>query len=55
MTCQHFVYGLDAHCHTLLGCSLRRKQLQQGDHLRKRCRSWAPTSQSAMGWAPEAG
>ena len=55
MTCQHFVYGVDRHCHTVVGCSLRRRQLQQGEHLKKRCGLWAPTSQSAMGWAPEAG
>ena len=54
MTCQHFVYGVDRHCHTLVGCNLRQK-LQEGEHLNKRCKLWAPTSQSAMGWAPEAG
>ena len=37
MTCQHFVYGVDRHCHTVVGCSLRRRQLQQGEHLKKRC------------------
>ena len=26
VTCQHFTYGLDQHCHTLLGCNLRRQQ-----------------------------
>ena len=55
MTCQHFAYGVDRHCHTLLACNLRHRQLAQGDHLKKRCKLWAPTSQSAMGWAPEAG
>ena len=25
MTCQHFTYGVDQHCHTLLGCTLRQK------------------------------
>ena len=37
MTCQHFTYGVDKHCHTLVGCNLREKQLQQGEHLTKRC------------------
>ena len=37
MTCQHFAYGVDRHCHTVVGCSLRRRQLQQGEHLKKRC------------------
>ena len=30
MTCQHFTYGVDQHCRTVLGCNLRRGQLQQG-------------------------
>ena len=55
MTCQHFTYGVDQHCHTMVGCSLRQKQLQQGEHLKKRCKLWAPTWQKEMGWAPEAG
>ena len=55
MTCQHFTYSVDQHCHTLLGCTLRQKQLQQGQHLKKRCKLWAPTWQSTSGWAPEAG
>ena len=42
MTCQHFTYGVDEHCHTLLGCILRQRQLQQGQHLKKRCKLWAP-------------
>ena len=55
MTCQHFTYGVDQHCHTMVGCNLRQKQLQQGQHLKKRCKLWAPTWQKEMGWAPEAG
>ena len=55
MTCQHFVYGVDQHCHTMVGCNLRQKQLQQGEHLKKRCKLWAPTWQKEVGWAPEAG
>ena len=38
MTCQHFAYGVDQHCHTKVGCNLRQKQLQQGEHLQKRCK-----------------
>ena len=30
MTCQHFTYGVDQHCHTMVGCNLRQKQRQQG-------------------------
>ena len=55
MTCQHFVYGVDQHCHTIVGCNLRQKQLQQGQHLKKRCKLWAPTWQKEVGLAPEAG
>ena len=55
MTCQHFAYGVDQHCHTLVGCNLRQKQLQQGHHLTKRRSQWSPTWHKAMGWAPEAG
>ena len=44
MTCQHFIYGVEQHCHTMVGCNLRQKQkqLQQGQHLKKRCKLWAP-------------
>ena len=55
MICQHFTYGVDQHCHTMVGCNLRQKQLQQGQHLKKRCKLWAPTWQKEVGWAPEAG
>ena len=55
MTCQHFAYGVDQPCHTMVGCNLRQKQLQQGEHLKKRCKLWAPTWQKEMVWALEAG
>ena len=55
MTCQHFAYGVDQHCHTVVGCNLRQRQLAQGDHLKKRCKLWAPTWRAEVGWAPEAG
>ena len=48
-------YGADQHCRTLLGCNLRKRQLQQGEHLKKKCKLWAPTWQKEMSWAPEAG
>jgi len=25
ITCQHFAYGVNQHCHTLLGCNLRQQ------------------------------
>ena len=54
VTCQHFTYGVDQHCYTILGCNLRQKQLQQGQHLKRRCKLWAPTWKKQVGWAPEA-
>ncbi len=39
--CQHFTYGVDGQCRTILGCKLRRGQLQQGEHLLKRCEHWS--------------
>ena len=54
-TCQHFAHGVDRHCHTVVGCNLRQPQFQQGQHLKKRCKLWAPTWQKEVGWAPEAG
>ena len=53
ITCQHFTYGVDQHCHTLLGCNLRQQQLQRGEHLKKKCKLWAPTWQKEMGWPPK--
>ena len=41
MTCQHFAYGVDGQCHTLLGCNLRQAQIQQGEHITKQCRHWS--------------
>ena len=40
MTCQHFSYVCDQHCHTLLTCGLQRRQVPRGEHLTKRCRNW---------------
>ena len=54
MTCQHF-YGVDQHCHTMMGCNLRQRQLQQDRHLKKRCKLRAPSWQKEIGWAPKAG
>ncbi|QNJ26224.1 hypothetical protein SynSYN20_01901 [Synechococcus sp. SYN20] len=55
MACQHFRRGVDQHCHTLVACNIRQQQLQQGQHLTKTCKLWAPTWQSTAGWAPEMG
>ena len=49
MTCQHFTYGVDQHCLTVLGCNLRRGQLQQGEHLTKQCKYWSSVSNMETG------
>ena len=49
MTCQRFAYDVDQHSHTMVGCNIRQKQLQQGQRLKKRCKIWAPT------WPQEVG
>ena len=38
VACQHFRHGVDQHCRTLVGCNIRQKQLQQGQHLIKTCK-----------------
>ena len=43
LSCQYFSYGIDQHCHTMVGCNLRQKQLHQGRHLKKRRKLWALT------------
>ena len=30
-TCQHFTYGVNQHCHTMVGCNLRQKQQKTVD------------------------
>ena len=47
--------GVDQHCHTLVGCNLRQKQLKQVEHLSKRCRNWTPAWQKEMGSIMESG
>ena len=55
MTCQHFIYRINQHRNTMLGPNLWQKQLNQGQHLKKRCKLWAPTQQKEMERPPEAG
>lgn len=55
MTCQHLSYGVDRYFRTIVACNLRRKELQQGDHLKKKCKLWPPTWHKEMAWIPEAG
>ena len=42
ISCAWFTYGMDAHCHTCVGCALMQAQLEQGQHLTHRCRNWKP-------------
>ena len=53
MTCQHFSYATDRHCHTLLTCSLQRRLVPHGEHLTKKCRNWMVRREQEIGWCPE--
>ena len=44
-----FAYGVEQHCRTVLGCNLRRGQLQQGEHLTKQCKYWSSVSDMETG------
>ena len=54
MTCQHFTYVCDQHCHMLLTCGLQRRQVPHGEHLTKRCRNWMVRREAEVGWCSEA-
>jgi len=49
MTCQHFAYVTDPHCHTLLTCGLQRRQVPHGEHLTKKCRHWMHCRERDLG------
>ena len=53
MTCKHFSYVCDQHCHALLACGLQRRQVPHGEHLTKRCRNLMVRRQAEVGWCPE--
>ncbi|QNI81674.1 hypothetical protein SynRS9907_00822 [Synechococcus sp. RS9907] len=53
MTCQHFSYTTDNHCHTLLTCALRERLIPHGEHLTKKCRHWTVRREVEIGWCPE--
>ena len=55
ITCQHFTYGVDTSCRTILGCNLRRQQLQQAEHLLKRCHHWSTLVDKPIGMAEAEG
>ena len=54
MTCQHFNYCCDRHCHTLLTCHVRQRLILHGEHLTSRCPLWMPRREKEIGWCPEA-
>ena len=42
ISCAWFTYGIDAHCHTCVGCALMQALLEQGQHLTHGCRNRKP-------------
>ena len=43
ISCAWFAYGMDAHCHTCVGCALMQEaQLEQVQHRTHGCRNWKP-------------
>ena len=54
MTCQHFNYCCDKHCHTLLTCHIRQRLIPHGEHLTSRCPLWMPRREKEIGWCTEA-
>ena len=54
ITCQHFDYTTDPHCHTLLTCRLQARLIPNGEHLTKKCRHWLIRREKEFGWCPEA-
>ena len=49
ISCAWFTYGMDAHCHTCVGCALMEKQLEQGQHLTHCCRNWKAVHKMKIG------
>ena len=45
MTCQHFQYSVDVHCHTLLDCNLWLGSLQDGEHLTQCYEHWSAATE----------
>ncbi len=43
MTCAHFHYSFDKHCHSLLTCRAHACLIPQGSHLTSRCTLWRNT------------
>jgi len=54
MTCVHFRYSCDKHCHTLLTCRAHARLIPQGSHLTSRCPQWHKNYEDKFGICPEA-
>ena len=54
MTCVHFRYSCDKHCHTLLTCRAHSRLIPQGSHLTSRCPQWHKSYEYKFGICPEA-
>ena len=50
MTCQHFSYATNQHCHTLLTCALREGLILHSEHLTKKCGNWMVRREDELGW-----
>ena len=54
MTCVHFHFSCDKHCHTLLTCRAHARLIPQGSHLTSRCPQWHKNYEDKFGIYPEA-
>ncbi len=54
MTCVHFRYACDHHCHTLLTCTAHYRLIPQGAHLNHKCPLWHKTYEDKYGFRPNA-
>ena len=54
MTCQHFAYGIDQRCRTLVGCNVRQHNTVKVITSPSAARFGHPPWQKEHGWAPEA-
>ena len=54
LTCAHFRYSCDKHCHTLLTCRAHSRLIPQGSHLTSRCPQWHKNYEDKFGICPEA-
>ncbi len=53
MTCTHFRYACDKHCHTLLACNAHQSLIPQGSHLTCKCPHWHKNFEDQYHFCPE--